>query len=407
MPFTASDNLRCRNDFPALRRMHGDVPFTYLDGPAGSQVPQQVIDAMTRYYTTCNANSHGEFATSHESDAAVTAARSTAAAFLGARSQENISFGQNMTTLAFALSRAFSRRFRAGDEVVITELDHEANRGPWLRLADNGVVVREVEVLPDGTLDYEDFERKVSDRTKLVCVGWASNALGTVNDVARIRQIAPDALLLVDAVHYAPHLVMDVEKYGIDFLLCSAYKFYGPHVGILYSRDGLLDELETDRLRTAPQQAPERIETGTLNFAAIAAVGAAIEYIASWGSGATLRDRIVDAMNATAEWEHRLARRYYEGVRQLKGVRLWGPDFSSVLRAPTVSVTFEGHDPEKVARQLGEQGIAVWNGDFYARRVAEKYDLYDRGGLLRTGLAMYNTTEEIDRLLSALGVILR
>jgi cysteine desulfurase family protein (TIGR01976 family) len=312
-----------------------------------------------------------------------------------------------MTTLSFALARAFARRFTSGDEVVITELDHEANRGPWLTLKDRGVVVREVAVKPDGTLDYDDFATKVTSKTKLVCVGWASNALGTVNDIAKAREIAnrAGALLLVDAVHYAPHLVMDVQKLGIDFLICSAYKFYGPHVGILYSRTGLLDELETDRLRTAPQAAPERIETGTLNFAAINGVAAAIEYIASWGEGSSLRDRVVDAMNATAAWEHRLGKRYYDGVKKIPGVHVWGPDFDSQRRAPTVSITIEGHDPEKVAQELGDRGIAVWNGDFYARRVAEKFNLYERGGLLRTGIAMYNTEEEIDRLLEALGEI--
>jgi len=285
MTFTEADCLRSRGDFPALERTVDDRPIAYLDGPAGTQVPRAVIDAITCYYEKCNANSHGEFVTSRESDLLVHETREAAAAFLGAPSWREVSFGQNMTTLAFSLSRALVREWQPGDEVVITQLDHEANRGPWLSLEERGIVVREVAVQPDGRLDYSDLERKVTSRTRLVALGLASNALGTVNDVAYARRLASSvgAYLLLDAVHYAAHFPVDVTALDTDFLLCSAYKFYGPHVGLLYCRPGLLDRLRTDKLRVQEDEAPFKIETGTLNHAALAGVKAAIEYIASWG----------------------------------------------------------------------------------------------------------------------------
>ena len=294
-----------RADFPSLKRTHKGLPLVYLDGPAGTQVPQQVIDAISAYYTTCNANTHGQFPTAIESDRLLEQARRTVATFLGAPDSTTISFGANMTTLNYSLSHAIGRLLRTGDEIVITELDHEGNRGPWLGLRDQGIVVREVAVLKNATLDYDDFDKKVNERTKLVAVGLASNAFGTVNDIARMRGIANryGALLLADAVHYAPHFPIDVIALDVDYLLCSAYKFYGPHVGILYAKKGLLDRLETDRLRTQNQRAPYRIETGTLNHAAIAGVGAAIEYIATLGDGDDLRSKIVDGMRSIGAHE--------------------------------------------------------------------------------------------------------
>ena len=408
MAFSKLENQRCRQDFPALLRTLDDgSPVTYLDGPAGTQVPRQVIEAITHYYERCNANTHGQFITSWESDKLMWEARETVAAFLGAHGPGTISFGANMTTLAFALSRALGRKLKEGDEIVITQLDHEANRGPWLALEERGVIIREVVLRPDGRLDPEDMARKITKRTRAVALGMASNALGTVNDVGLARRLSQqvDALLILDAVHYAPHFPIDVRALGADFLLCSAYKFYGPHVGILYTRPGLLDRLKPDRLSTQDQAPPYRIETGTLNHAAIAGVKAAIEYIASWGAGDTMRERLVAAMDAIAAWENSLAAYYWSQVKMTRGVAVWGTDFSTTRRAPTVSITIDGVDPLEAARRLGERGVFVWDGHFYAARAVEALGLSGRGGLLRAGMSMYTTREEVDRLLSGVAEI--
>jgi len=322
MAFSDSDCLRARADFPALERTLGGRPLAFLDGPAGTQVPAAVIDAVSGYYRSSNANTHGQFVTSRESDETLLTARRAMAAFLGAPDWRTISFGQNMTTLAYSLAHAFGRLFRPGDEVVITQLDHEANRGPWLGLEERGVTVREVALVPGGTLDMAGFAAAVCERTRLVAVGSASNALGTVNDVAAVRALCREvgAWLLVDAVHHAPHFPQDSSALDPDFLLCSAYKFYGPHVGVLYTRPGLLEELPVDRLRVHDTAAPWRIETGTLNHAALAGVTAAVEYLASWGQGDALRARVVSAMTGIAAYEHGLAAEYFEPVREVPGV---------------------------------------------------------------------------------------
>jgi cysteine desulfurase family protein (TIGR01976 family) len=400
---------RCRDDFPSLARLHGGRPLAYLDGPAGTQVPGAVIEAIAGYYRSSNANTHGQFVTSRETDALISSARDTVATFLGAPSGRTISFGQNMTTLCYSLARALARELQPGDEVVITQLDHEANRGPWLSLRERGAIVHEVRLRPDGRLDYEDMAARIGPRTRIVAMGLSSNALGTVNDaaVARALSRAVGALLVLDAVHYAPHFPVDVTSLDTDFLLCSAYKFYGPHVGILYARPGLLDRLEPDRLRTQEQAAPDRFETGTLNHAALAGVKAAIEYMAAWGDGATLRDRLVSAVSAIAAHEHALARRYDEEVRRIPGVQRWGVGFDEGPRAPTVSVTIEGVPAEEAARHLGEAGVLVWDGNFYAVRAIEVLGLLERGGVLRTGFSMYNTSEETDRLLAGVSEISR
>jgi cysteine desulfurase family protein (TIGR01976 family) len=403
MAFTEREALRCRQDFPALGAPREGPQLAFLDGPGGSQVPAAVIQAITDVYATCNVNTHGQFPPSREVDRRMQRARETVAVFLGAASADCISFGQNMTTLNFALSRAIARTLAPGDEVLITELDHEANRGPWLNLKERGIDVREVRLTQSGVLDTEDMAAKVSERTRLFAIGASSNALGTVNDLTLARRLtrAVGALLVIDAVHYAPHFALDVRALDPDFLLCSAYKFYGPHVGILYSKPGALERLPTDRLGVQDPAAPYRIETGTLNHAAIDGVRAAIEYLAGWGTGATLRDRIVDAMDGISAYEHELACTYYEGVRRLRGVRTWGPGFESRARAPTVSITFERHGAEAAAAALGEQGICVWDGHFYAARALEVLGLAQRGGLLRTGISMYSTAAEIRRLLAA------
>jgi selenocysteine lyase/cysteine desulfurase len=262
-------------------------------------------------------------------------------------------------------------------------------------------VVKEVAVQPDGTLDPESLARQIGGSTRVVAIGYSSNAFGTVNDVNLARTLAHDvgAYLVVDAVHYAAHFPLDVVALDPDFLLCSAYKFYGPHVGVLYARPGLLEQFETDRLRCQHDEAPYRIETGTLNFASIAGAMAAVEYLASWGNGPDLRARLVRAMEDIGAHEHELARTYYEGVSAIGGVTVWGPGFGSQRRAPTVSITIDGVHPRDAARQLGEQGIAVWAGHFYAVRPIEVLGLAERGGVIRVGISMYNTRSEIERLL--------
>jgi cysteine desulfurase family protein (TIGR01976 family) len=404
MPFTVEHSLRCRKDFPALARTPQGLNLAYLDGPGGSQVPRIVIDTMGDFYATCNVNTHGQFFPSQEVDRRMDLARATLADFLGAETPACISFGQNMTTLNYFLSAAIARTLKKGDEILTTQLDHEANRGPWLRLQEHGMAIQEVRLLPSGQLDLDDMAAKITPRTKVFAVGASSNALGTVNDIALARRLtqAVGALLVVDAVHYAPHFPLDVKALGIDFLLCSGYKFYGPHVGVLYSRPGALDRLPTDRLSVQDPAAPYRIETGTLNHAAIDGLRAAVEYLASWGSGATLRERVVDAMTGIAAYEHGLARFYHDAVRKLPGVRVWGPDFSSPARAPTVSITLDKTTAGDAAAALGEEGICVWDGHFYAARAVDVLRLTDRGGLLRTGVSMYNAREDLERLLAGI-----
>ena len=399
----------CRADFPSLSRTVDDRPLAFLDGPAGSQVPQAVIDAVSGYYLRSNANSGGHFPTSRETDEVLARGRDTVAELLGAESGRTISFGASMTTLTFSLAHAVGRSWRPGDEVVITALDHEGNRGPWLRLEERGIVVREAALLADGRVDYDSLERAIGERTRLVAIGAASNLLGTVNDIARARELsaAAGALLAVDAVHYAPHFSIDVQALDVDFLACSAYKFYGPHVGLLYSRPGLLDELDPDRLRTQDQRAPDRIETGTLNHAAIAGVTAAIAYIASWGEGAGLRERLVSALEEIGRHERGVAGRLYERFDQIPGVTIWGPDFSDHERAPTVSATIDGWRPEEAAARLGDSGLQVWDGHFYAIRAVESLGLAEAGGLLRTGILMYNTIDEVERLAEGVEALAR
>ena len=395
--------LACREDFPALARQQAGVSLAYFDGPGGTQVPARVIEAVADYYRFYNANIHGMFVTTQETDRMLQNAREAMADFLGAASWRCISFGANMTTLNYSLSHAIARELHPGDEILVTQLDHEANRGPWLNLAQYGTVVREVALLPSGELDYDDMRAKIGGRTKLVAMGMSSNALGTANNVALARELSASvgAYLMLDAVHYAPHQPLDAEGIGVDFLICSAYKFYGPHVGVLYAKPGLLERLQTDALSTQEQAAPYRIETGTLNHASIAGALAAVDYIASFGQGEARREKILSAMAGIAIYEHGLAKRYYEEVARIPGVRVVGPDFDG-HRVPTVSIAIEGLEPQEAARQLGEKGICVWDGDFYAARAIEVLGLKERGGVLRIGISMYNTDEEVDRLLEGI-----
>jgi cysteine desulfurase family protein (TIGR01976 family) len=404
MAYTAEHALRSRADFPALTKHRDGLQLAFLDGPGGSQVPAAVIEAIADFYATCNVNTHGNFPPSREVDRRMQRAREVVAAFLNAPSADCISFGQNMTTLNFALSHAIGRTLQAGDEVLITELDHEANRGPWLGLKERGIIVREVRLEENGVLNIEDMAAKISARTKLFALGASSNALGTVNDIALARRLthAVGALLVLDAVHYAPHFPLDVRALDADFLLCSGYKFYGPHVGVLYSKPGALARLPTDRLRTQDPAPPYRIETGTLNHPAVDGVRAAIEYLASYGTGTTLRERIVDAMTSIGAYEHGLGASFYEGVRRIRGVRVWGPDFSTRARAPTVSITLDRHTACAAATALGADGLCIWDGNFYAVRAVEVLGLAERGGLLRTGISMYSTAADLRRLLAGI-----
>ena len=397
-----------RKDFPSLKRTYNNIPLVYFDGPGGTQVPEQVINAISDYYKHCNTNTHGYFITSQETDKVIANARERMAAFLNSLSNDCISFGANMTTLNYSLSKALTRTFKPGDEVVITELDHEANRAPWLAMKDHGMVIREVKLQPDGTLDYEDFKSKINAKTKLVAMGMASNALGTVNDFKLVRQWTDEvgAFLLLDAVHYAPHFSIDVQDINPDFLLCSAYKFYGPHIGILYSKPGLLNQLPTDCLRTQDQNAPYKIETGTLNHAALAGVTAAVDYIASISKGKDLRSKLVESMQLIADHEHQLAEKFYKGLKEIKGVTIYGPPLIKGKHTPTVSFFMEGMQAADVCKNLAEKGICTWDGHYYAIRAIEVLGLLDLGGLTRVGMSLYNTDEEVGRLLTALNELL-
>ncbi len=399
---------RCRGDFPSLSRTVGGQPVAFLDGPGGTQVPQPVIDAMVDCYGHRNVNTHGNFRQSAELDRRVLEARCALADLLDARGYEQISIGQNMTTLAFSLARAIGRTIRPGDEILITQLDHEANRGPWQSLEERGAIVREVPLLPTGELDYARMRELVNAKTRLLALGCASNAIGTVNDLALVRELTRHvgAWLILDAVHYVPHFPVSVQQLDPDFLLCSAYKFYGPHVGILYSRQGALDALPTDRLAVQDDAAPYRIETGTLNHPAIEGVGAAIDYLARFGRGATRRHKVHDAIAAISVYEHGLGEHLWSALEEVHGVRLWGVRFSNRLRAPTVSFTVDGLDPGLIAKSLDELGICVWDGNFYAPRPVEMLKI-PGGALLRVGFSMYNTSEEADRLVDCVAALAR
>lgn len=399
---------RCRADFPSLSQTSDGHPVAYLDGPGGTQVPKPVIDAIVDCYHHRNVNTHGNFRQSAELDGRILEARRAVADLLGAQGQEQIAIGQNMTTLAFSLSRALARTIRAGDEVLITQLDHEANRGPWLSLQERGAVVREVPLLPTGELDYAQMRNRINERTRLVALGCASNAIGTVNDLALARELTRQAgaLLILDAVHYVPHFPVDVQQLDPDFLLCSAYKFYGPHVGILYSRAGALDTLPTDKLVIQEDVAPYRIETGTLNHPAIEGVRAAVDYLERFGRGAGRMHKVHDAIAAISLYEHGLGAYLWSALEELRGVRLWGVRFSNRLRAPTVSFTVDGVEAGFIAKSLDQVGICVWDGDFYAPRPVEILNVPGRA-LLRVGFSMYNTKEEAERLVRVVAALAR
>lgn len=402
-------NNKVRDTFPSLKRKHNKNKLIFLDGPAGTQVPEEVIEAMSDYYRNSNANRHGHFVTTQETDDLIATTRENVACFLGAKGGHEISFGQNMTTLNYSLSRAIGRTLKAGDEILITQLDHESNRGPWLSLQEFGVKVLEIKLRSNGLLDYKDFERKINERTKLVAIGWASNITGTINDLKKVRKLTYEvgAKMLVDAVHYAAHFSMDVKELGCDYLLCSAYKFYGPHVGILYAKEGLLDQLPTDRLRTAEQYAPYSIETGTFNHAALAGVNAAVNFIASCGKGSSQRLKLVNAMKAIAKHEHQMAKKLYTGLNKIKGVKVLGPNFRSADRAPTISFYSSKLTANEICKALAKENICAWAGHFYAIRATEVLGYIDKGGVTRMGVSMYTNAAEITKTIDVLSKILK
>jgi cysteine desulfurase family protein (TIGR01976 family) len=395
---------RVRADFPVFKRQIGGRSIAFFDGPGGSQVPRQVGDAVRDYLLMHNANTHGFFATSEETDAAITGARERMAAFLNSPSPREIAFGANMTTLTFHLSRSLGREWGPGDEVIVSELDHQANVAPWRRMAeDRGMTVRVVPFSTETfTLDLDALEQALSPRTRLVAIGAASNAIGTVNDVARAARLAREAgaLSFVDAVHYAPHRLPDVQAIGCDFLACSAYKFFGPHLGILWGRAEHLERLTPYKVPPASNYSPERWETGTLNHEGIAGTAAAVDWIASLGTsgpGNSLRAQLESAYEAIHAHETALFACLYSGLNAIPGVRVYGPP-ADAMRTPTAGFTIEGISPDEAARRLGAEGVFVWNGDFYATTVCDVLGLSDCGGLIRAGVAPYTTMDDVQRL---------
>ena len=400
--WTTSDlveEIRCA--FPALQRRHRGHAAAYFDAPGGTQVPRVVVEAMEDYLYHHNANTHWHYPTSAETDALIAASREALADFVGGSPTE-IVFGGNMTTLTFHLARALGRRWGPGDTVVITELDHHANVAPWRALErERGITITSVPVVPGtGELDWGELEEILTAGPRLLAIGAASNALGTINDVTRATALsrAAGALTFVDAVHFAPHESVDVRELDCDFLACSAYKFYGPHLGILFGREATLQQLDVPKLAPAPDTVPERLETGTLNHEGIVGAAAAVDFLASLGTGKTRRERLKQAFTDLQVRGKALLDRLWTGLAAIDGVTLYGPPPASP-RTPTVAFTVAGRTPDAVAQRLGERGVFVSSGDFYATTVVERLGLRD--GLVRAGCACYTTEEEVDRLLEA------
>jgi len=404
MTLALTANIRA--NFPALKRTHNNHPVAYFDGPGGTQVPRQVVEAMSDYLFNHNANTHWAYPTSEETDAAIEAARQGCADFLNAAPRE-IAFGANMTTLTFHLARALGKRFAAGDEIVVTELDHHANLAPWSYLTiERGINLRTVKMSPQtGQLDWASFEQSVTKQTKLIAIGAASNALGTINDVKRVIKMARavGALVFVDAVHYVPHMLVDVQAWDCDFLAMSAYKFYGPHNGVLFGKLALLESIEFPKLIPSPDLPPENVETGTLNQEGIVGTGAAIEFLASLTNGDETRTRLAKVYDELHQRSADLTRRLWTGLASIEGVTLYGPT-PDLPRTPTVAFTIAGVGSTEVSRRLATRGLFLSHGDFYAATVVERLGLAAEG-LVRAGCACYTTEDEIDRLIEGVGEI--
>jgi cysteine desulfurase family protein (TIGR01976 family) len=413
-----------RAHFPSLGLEQDGQSVVYLDNPGGTQVPQFCIDAISAYLSASNANTQGAFVTSRRTSALLAEAHAAMSDFLGSADPREIVFGPNMTTLTFAMSRAIGRTLTVGDEIVITALDHDANASPWQALAEErGAVIRIADIDPATcTLDMADLRSKITERTKVVAVGYASNAVGTINDVATVIEWARDAgaMSFIDAVQFAPHGPIDVVELGCDFLVCSAYKFFSTHLGILYGRLPVLERLAAYKVRPAGNEPPDKWETGTQNHECLAGLVASLDYLAGLGGGYTERFsadfpgmagrrlELHAAMAAIRVYERGLAARLLAGLREMKGVHVYGLSADEDLgrRVPTVMLTTAGHTPRELAEALADRGIFCWDGNYYALNLMERLDLESTGGALRIGLAHYNTADEVDRLLAALREIL-
>ncbi len=422
---TPPDLSPYRRYFPSLSLASDGREAIFFDNPGGTPVAQQVIDSMLAYFREANANTHGAFLTSNRTDRMIAEARSSMADFLHASSPDEIVFGPNMTTLTFAFSRAIGKTLQQGDEIVVTVLDHDANVAPWMALQERGIVIRAVDVHPENvTLDMDDMRSKITDRTKIVAVGYASNAAGTINDVATIIGWAHEvgALAWIDAVQFAPHGPIDVRKLDADFLVCSSYKFFGPHLGILYGKAEHLEKFPAYKVRPASDNIPERWETGTLNHEGLAGLVGVIDYLTMVGRDN--KDRYLElfqvssetnsyrgrqlelkiAMQALMDYERVLSAQLLAGLREIKGLQVYGIIDSNqlALRVPTFACTVEGYSPRELAEHLATQGIFAWDGNYYALGIMERLGLESKGGALRLGMAHYNTIKEIDRVLECL-----
>src|SRR5712664_346691 len=405
------DSAWVRAQFPSLKLQVNGQPAAFLDGPAGTQVPKQVIDAVQNYFLTANANTCGAFTTSRANDATIASSRAAMSDFFHCDADEVV-FGQNMTTITFALARAIGRELKAGDELVATTLDHDANVAPWRALEEKGVVIRQVDIgESDCTLDLDDLKRKITAKTRLVAVGYASNMVGTINPVAEITKLvhAAGALMFIDAVHFAPHGLIDVKALDCDFLVCSPYKFFGPHMGTLYGKREHLDKFKPYKVWPATNTSPECWETGTQVQELIAGIGAAVDYIAELGRHAdssvkSRREALQAAYRATHQYETALITRLIAGLQTIPGMHIFGITDARRFdeRCSTLSFRLGDHNPTKIATFLGERGIFTWDGNFYALNLSERLGVEQHGGVLRVGLVHYNTVDEVDRLLAAL-----
>ena len=408
---TQLDLTWSRAQFPALAQTINGPPATFLDGPGGTQVPQRVIDAISGYLHRNNANTGGAYATSRNTDATIAEARRAMADFFNCDPDEVV-FGPNMTTLTYAVSRSIGRELHPGDEILLTHLDHDANISPWRALEEHGVTIRLAEINEeDCTLDMHDLTAKITERTKLVAVGYASNAVGTINHAEEVIRLAhkAGALAYIDAVHYAPHGPIDVRALDCDFLVCSTYKFFGPHMGVLYGKREHLKRLVPYKVRANTNAIPNRWEWGTLNHECIAGITACVDYLADLGrradpSASTRRSALLAAYKAIQQHERELMERLISGLLVIPGLKLYGIHNPQRFnqRCPTVAVRIAGWTPLQLATKLGERGFFTWDGNYYALNLTERLNVEKDGGFLRIGLAHYNTTEEVERFLAAL-----
>jgi cysteine desulfurase family protein (TIGR01976 family) len=400
-----------RSQFPSLTQTVNGHPTVFLDGPGGTQVPQRVIDAIADYLRQSNANTNGAYATSQRTNAMLDQARAAMADFLNCDADE-IVFGPNMTSLTFAMSRAIGRELGPGNEIVVTHLDHDANISPWRALEETGATVRFADInQADCTLNLNDMAHKITGHTRLVAAGYASNAVGTINNVKEVVRLAHDAgaMAYIDAVHYAPHGPIDVRALDCDFLVCSTYKFFGPHMGVFYGKRQHLKKLRPYKVRANTDAVPQRWEWGTLNHECIAGITACVEYLADLGrrvdhAASTRRAALLAAFHAIQPYERGLTERLIHGLLALPGLKLYGISDPTRFeqRCPTIALRIHGHTPLDLATRLGERGFFTWDGNYYALNLTERLEVEKDGGFLRIGLVHYNTVEEVDRLLAAL-----